>query len=142
MDKGRETGEKRAVSQNHGKSGYEHDSRVRADEDAELGHAASGSIRIGATPGEDGNAIDDEITGTNEPTTESGQDREDKKRFREWCPCALPALALLRRRRDAGTAILAQRQAARQGQSMSKCNVLTKVRASICKAEPSRACAR
>jgi hypothetical protein len=30
---------------------------------------AKGSIGASATPGEDGNTIDDEITSTNEPTT-------------------------------------------------------------------------
>ncbi len=77
---------------------------------------AKGSIGIGATPGEDGNAINDEIAGTKEPTTQSGQDREDKKRFRERCPCTIPALALLGRARDARMTISPKRQTARQGQ--------------------------
>jgi hypothetical protein len=31
-----------------------------------------GSIGVGAVPGKDGNTVDDEITGTNEPMTQSG----------------------------------------------------------------------
>jgi hypothetical protein len=41
------------------------------------GMAKSG-IGVSMAPGEDGDAINDEIAGANEPTTQSGQDREDK----------------------------------------------------------------
>src|SRR6266567_7310805 len=51
---------------------------------------AKSGIGVGAAPGEDGDAINDEIAGANEPTTQSGQDREDKECFRQRCPCAIP----------------------------------------------------
>ena len=73
-------------------------------------------IGIGATPGQDGDAINDEIAGTNEPAAQRGENGEDKQRFRQWCPCTIPALPLLRRARNAGTTIPPKRQAARQGQ--------------------------
>jgi len=86
---------KRAASPNHGKSGYGPDNRGEVGEDAGLGHAASGSIRVGAAPGEDGDAIDNEIASTNEPTTQSAQDREDKERFWQRRLCAISLLPLL-----------------------------------------------
>src|SRR2546426_9110969 len=77
---------------------------------------AKSGIGVGAAPSEDGDAINDEIAGANEPTTQSGQDREDKECFRQRCPCAIPTLPLLGRRRNASMAILAQRQTARQSE--------------------------
>src|SRR5258708_37980081 len=73
-----------------------------------------GGIRIGSSPSEDGSTINNQGAGTNQPTTDGGQDAEHEERFRQWGSGALPALALLRRARNAGVAILAQRPAALQ----------------------------
>jgi hypothetical protein len=70
------------------------------------GSVTKSGIRISTAPGEDGNAIDDEIASPNEPATQSGEDRQDKKRFRQRCPGAIAPLPLLRGARDARTAIL------------------------------------
>jgi hypothetical protein len=75
-----------------------------------------GGIGVCAALGKERNAIDDEIAGTNEPTTKSGQDREDKHCLWERCSGLTPTFALPGGARDAGTAILAQWQAARQSQ--------------------------
>src|SRR5258708_487590 len=77
---------------------------------------AKGSIWVGTTPGEDGNTINDEIAGPNEPTAKSDQGREHKQRFRKRCTSAISALPLLRGTRDARRAILAQWQATCQSQ--------------------------
>ena len=75
---------------------------------------AIGSIGVSATPGKDGSAINNQVAGPNEPTVQSDEDGEDKKRFRQRCSGTIAPLPLLRGARDAGTAILPQRQAARQ----------------------------
>jgi len=72
-----------------------------------------GGIRIGAVPSEDRSTIDNQIAGANQPTTDGGQDAEDEESFRQWGSCLLATLALLRGARDAGTSVLAQRQATR-----------------------------
>src|SRR5258706_2762463 len=80
------------------------------------GSMAKGGIGVSTAPGEDGNAIDDEIASTNEPTAQCSENGEDKQCFRQRCLGAIPPLPLLRGTRDAGTAILAQWQAAGQSQ--------------------------
>ena len=67
---------------------------------------AISSIGISAAPGEDGGTINDEITGSNKPTTNGGEHAEDKERLRKW---RATALALLRRTRNAGMAISVKR---------------------------------
>jgi hypothetical protein len=69
-------------------------------------------IRVSTTPGEDGSTIDDEIAGTNQPSTNGSQDAQHKERLWEWSGGLLSAFALLRRARNTWTAIFAQRQAA------------------------------
>ena len=69
--------EKRAASLTHNKSTDGHDSRARVDDGAAPEHAASGSIGVGAAPGQDGDAVDNEIAGTDEPTTDGRQDGEE-----------------------------------------------------------------
>jgi hypothetical protein len=39
---------------------------------------AKGGIRVGAVPGENGDAIDNKITGSDEPTADSGEDTENE----------------------------------------------------------------
>jgi len=46
-----------------------------------------GGIRVSTTPGEDGSAIDNEITGTNQPATDGGQNTEDEEGFGQWSSC-------------------------------------------------------
>jgi len=70
---------------------------------------AKGCIRVGAAPGKDRSTIDDEITSTNKPTTQSGEDGENKQSFWQRRSGLAPTFALLRRGRDAGTTIFAQR---------------------------------
>ena len=56
---------------------------------------AIGSIGVGATPGEDGSAIDNQVAGPNQPTTDGREDTEDKEGLWQWCCSLLPAFALL-----------------------------------------------
>src|SRR5437763_13208159 len=81
------------------------------------GSMTKGCIRVGSAPGEDGDAINDQIAGANEPTTQSSQHAEHKESLREWRSRLLPAFPLLRGTRNARTTIFAQRQAAGQGES-------------------------
>src|SRR5260221_13845764 len=74
------------------------------------GSMAKGGIGVSTAPGEDGNAIDDEIASTNEPTAQCSENGEDKQCFRQRCPGAISPLQLLRGKRDGRTAILAQWQ--------------------------------
>jgi hypothetical protein len=67
------------------------------------------SIGISAVPGKNGDAIDDEIAGSYEPTTNGSQDTEHEKRFVQRCATLSPTLALLRRARNAGLTIFSQR---------------------------------
>ena len=87
--------EKRAASLTHDTSTDGHDSRARVDEDAAPEHAASGSIGVGAAPGQVGDTVDNEIAGTEEPTTDGRQGGEDTQRFRQRGSCAISALPLL-----------------------------------------------
>jgi hypothetical protein len=54
-----------------------------------------GSIRVSSAPSKDGNTIDDEITGTNEPMTQSGQDSEKKQSLWQRRSGQAPTFALL-----------------------------------------------
>ena len=54
-----------------------------------------GGIRIGPMPSKDRNTVDNRIAGTNQPTTDGGQDAEDEESFRQWGSCLFLALALL-----------------------------------------------
>jgi hypothetical protein len=56
---------------------------------------AKSGIGVSTAPSTDGDTLTDAIAGANEPAAESGEDREDKKRFRQWCPRAISTLALL-----------------------------------------------
>src|SRR5260370_11668413 len=61
-------------------------------------------------------AIDNQITSTNEPATQSSPHAEHKERFRQRCSGLLPTFPLLGGTRDAGTTILAQWQATVEGE--------------------------
>src|SRR5260221_14625739 len=80
------------------------------------GSMAKGGIGVSTAPGEDGNAIDDEIASTNEPPAQCSENGGDKQCFRPRCPGSISPLPLLRGTRDARTDILAQWQAAGRGQ--------------------------
>src|SRR5437763_14274552 len=79
------------------------------------GSMTKGRIRVGATPCENGGAIDDQIASTDEPTTQSGEHAEHEERFGQWRTSPLSAFALLGRTGNAGTTIFAQRAATGQG---------------------------
>ena len=71
------------------------------------GSMTKGCIRVGATPRENGRAIDDQIASTNKSTTRRREHAEDKECLRQWCPGPLSAFALLRRTGNTRTTILA-----------------------------------
>ena len=86
-----------------------------------------GGIRIGAAPSEDRSTIDNQIAGANQPTTDGGQDAEDKERFRQRGSCLLATLALLRRAGDARVTIFPERQAACQGKGRPRVQPVTHI---------------
>ena len=43
---------------------------------------AKGGIRVGAAPGKDGSALDNQIAGANQSSTDGSQDAQDRERFR------------------------------------------------------------
>ena len=73
------------------------------------GSMTKSGIRVSTAPGENGNTIDNEITSAYEPTAQSGENGENKKRFRSWCSCAMASLPLLRGERNARMTIFVQR---------------------------------
>lgn len=75
-----------------------------------------GGIGISATPSEDGSALTDEITGSNESRTQSVQHCEHEKRRMQGSSRSMAAFALLGCARNADLSIFAQRQTAGQGQ--------------------------
>jgi hypothetical protein len=77
------------------------------------GGMTEGRIRVGSAPSEDGSAIDDQIAGPYQPTTQSSEHAEHKERLRQRRSSLLPAFPLLGGARNAPTAIFSQRQAAR-----------------------------
>ena len=76
---------------------------------------AKGSIRVRTTPGQNGHTINDQITSTHESAAQSDQNREDKQGYGPRCPRLLSSFPLLRSTGNARVAILAHRQATRQG---------------------------
>jgi hypothetical protein len=59
-------------------------------------------------PSEDRSTVDNQIAGTNQPTTNGGQDAEDEESFRQWGSCLFPALALRCWAGNAGMSIFAK----------------------------------
>src|SRR2546421_8829744 len=72
-------------------------------------------IRVGAVPRQDGSAIDNQITRSDQPTTQSRQYAQDEERLGSRRSGGLATLALLRGTGNARPPILPQRQAAGQG---------------------------
>ncbi len=68
-------------------------------------------IRVGATPGQDGGAIDDQITSANQAAADGQEHAEDEETFMHRCASGLAALALLRGARDPVLALSVHRQA-------------------------------
>ncbi len=62
---------------------------------------AKGSIGIGAAPGKDGSAIDDEIASADEPSMQGQQHGQHEETFKERSPSGSQAFALLGGARDA-----------------------------------------
>ena len=74
-------------------------------------------IWVGSTPGEDGSAINDEIACPEQLTVQGDQHAEHNKCFWQRSSSALSTFALLRRTGNAGTTVLAHRQATGQRKS-------------------------
>src|SRR5438093_2178 len=60
------------------------------------GSMTEGRIRVSPSPGQDGRAIDDQITRPDEPTAHSGEHGQNEEGFRQRRSGPLSALALLR----------------------------------------------
>ena len=88
---------------------------VRADGDARAGACPEGRIRADSTPSQNGSAIDNQIARTDEPMTQGGEHTEHEEGLGQWGASPLLAFPLLGRTGNAGTTILAQRQAKGQG---------------------------
>jgi len=68
-----------------------------------------GRIWADSTPSQNGSAIDNQITRTDEPLTQGGEHAEHEEGIGQWGASPLLAFQLLRRTGNAGTTILAQR---------------------------------
>jgi hypothetical protein len=63
------------------------------------------SIRILASPGEDGSAVNDKITGSNESGSQSVQNRENEERLMQRGTSYVATFALLRFARNADASL-------------------------------------
>ena len=70
-----------------------------------------GRIRAGSTPSQNGSAIDNQITRTDEPMTQGGEHAEHEEGLGRWGASPLPAFPLLGRTGNAGTTIQPQARA-------------------------------
>jgi hypothetical protein len=59
------------------------------------GSVPIGRIRIAASPGQDGSAINDEITGSDEPSSESLQNHQHKERLMHRGSSSVATFAML-----------------------------------------------
>ncbi len=73
---------------------------------------AEGGIRVGATPRQDGGAIDDQIARANQAVSDGQEHGEDEETFMHRRASGPTALALLRWARNPVLALLVHRQAA------------------------------
>jgi hypothetical protein len=71
-------------------------------------------IRITPPPGQDGSAIDNEVTGTNETTAEGDLHRQDQQRLPDWGTSSLLPFPLLGSRRDTWLTTSVKGQPARE----------------------------
>lgn len=74
-------------------------------------------IGVGAVPGQDGGAIDDEVACPDQPTPDGGQHCENEERLRSRRSGSLATLALLGGTGNAWPPVMTSRQAAGQGSS-------------------------
>src|SRR5258708_2702489 len=81
------------------------------------GSMTKGSVRITASPSQDGSTVNDEITSPDEPLSNGLQSREDKERFVQRGSGYAATFALLRWAGNAQASTFVQRQATGQGQS-------------------------
>src|SRR6266581_3770483 len=65
------------------------------------GSMAEGGIRITASPSQKGSAVNDQITGSNEPSSDGMQHREHEERLIQRSSCCAATFTLLRRTRNA-----------------------------------------
>src|SRR2546421_526461 len=75
----------------------------------------NGRIRVGATPSEDGSAIDDEAPRSHQPTTKGCQHTQHEEGLWHRRTSTVGALALLRRTGNAGSSIQTLWQVTSQG---------------------------
>ena len=68
-----------------------------------------GSIRITASPGEDGSAVNDEIAGSDKSSSDGLQNGEHEERLVRRSTSGVTAFTLLRFTRDTDVSIFAQR---------------------------------
>src|SRR5258708_28350176 len=80
------------------------------------GSMAKGGIGITASPGQDGSAINDEITSSDESRLDCMQDSQHKERLIQGCTGCVATFALLGFARNAELSLLVQGQPTRQGQ--------------------------
>jgi hypothetical protein len=140
----RQRAERRAANRSRDRSTYGPDSRRRERTGMLSRRVTEGGIRIGPVPSKDRSTVDHQIAGTNQPTAEPVAHiagRESRHSVRSRAMSSKDASLYVRGappgRRRAPTIRQTHSQAA-QSQQM---HVLTRVRASICKAGPNRACA-
>jgi hypothetical protein len=81
------------------------------------GSVPKGRIGIAASPSQDGSTVNDEITGSNEPSSEGLQNGQHEERLMHRSESLMTAFALLGFTRDTDVSIFAQWQATRKGQS-------------------------
>src|SRR5437016_307594 len=81
------------------------------------GSVPEGGIRITASPGEDGSAVNDEITGPNESRSQSMHHGQHKERLMHRSSGCVATFALLGFAWNAGLSLFVQWQPAGKGQS-------------------------
>jgi hypothetical protein len=78
---------------------------------------SKGGIRITASPSQNGSTVNDEIPGSNEPSSDGRENREHEKRLVHRGTSSVSTFTLLRWAWDAWLPIFAQWQATSQSQS-------------------------
>jgi hypothetical protein len=81
------------------------------------GGMADRRIRIRPTPSKDGDAINDEVARAHQTPTQSGQHREKKEGFWQWCSRLMSPLPLVRSAGITRTAVIVHWQPASHRQS-------------------------
>ena len=76
---------------------------------------ADGSIRVGASPGQNGSTVDHQIACPNQPTADGAQHAQHEQRLADRCASLASSLPLLGGAGNTWSAMLTQRQAASEG---------------------------